>query len=177
MKYIQLLIITLLLISSTAISQSTKSTETSFEEISKNLNKQTPLTIPFIKKWIPKFLGDFELSYSSVGEKLEDTNITSNATIHYKKGDKTIEISLVDCAQNPKAIEMSLFAFAMDKQLGENTYVKKPFNYIYQHKIDEGFTQVLIEKEYRFILDISGINMQPEELLNYLEKLPLNELK
>jgi hypothetical protein len=144
-------------------------------QTAKRLHNLTPLTKKQFEKWAPNKLGDLSVTTKEHGNPPEGQKNKNNIHLIYANEAQKREIDLyvVDCAKSPDDMEMINFAYAMEND-GKDDKQKKP--YITQYDKKENTTQLLYKVEDRITVSASGVNMNSEELWDYIKKLKTEKL-
>ena len=141
----------------------------------KRLDHLTPLTKKQFEKWVPNTLGDLSLKTKEYGNPPKGQNNKNNIHLIYSNEtlQKELELYAIDSAKNPKDMEKINFAYAMENK-GKEAKDIKP--YIAQYDERERIAQVWNKVQERIIVTASGVNITPEELWNYIQKLQIEKL-
>jgi len=142
----------------------------------KKLFYTTPITKEVFTNWAPKKLVDLPLTSIEYGNPPK--NETNKNNIHlvfsneHQKRD--IEIYVIDCAENAIDLLMTNNVYAMEVEYGENKDKRKP--YVAQYNEEENTTKLLYKVNDRIVVNATGLNIKPEELWNYIQKLEVKKL-
>ncbi|AUC80912.1 hypothetical protein [Lacinutrix sp. Bg11-31] len=144
-------------------------------EVAKKLYNLTPITKTKFEKWVPNKLGDLSITTKVHGKPpIGQSNKNNMHLVYTNKVEKReIDIYVVDCAKNPDDIGMIDFAYAMENK-GKDEKDIKP--YIAQYSEEKKATQLLYKVEDRIIVNASGVNINAEELWDYIKKLNVEKL-
>jgi len=144
-------------------------------QIAKKLDKLTPITKVQFEKWTPNKLGDLSLTTNEHGNPPRGMKNKNN--IHLIYTDKTqkrkIDLYVVDCAKSPDDMEMINFSYAMENR-GKDEKDIKP--YITQYSERQKATSLMYRVEDRIFVTASGVNINGEDLWDYIQKLKVEEL-
>jgi len=143
-----------------------------------------PIAKEKYENWLPKKLGNFRRTSFEIGKELERLPTTNNINMIFEKGQKTIELTIVDCAADKKTANMFTL---MEDMASRDWRDKTETGYKSAAKIDD--TRVMTEfneKETkttlnynandRFLVGAEAIGSTPEELWEYLKTLQLEVL-
>ncbi len=144
-------------------------------QTAKILDKLTPITKKQFEKWVPNKLGDLLVTTKEHGNPPAGQKNKNNIHIVYanKNQKKEIDLYVVDCAKSPDDMEMINFAYAMEND-GKDKKDIKP--YITQYKEQENTTQLLYKVEDRILVNASAVNINAEDLWEYIKKLKVEKL-
>ena len=147
------------------------------EEIqtAKKLDNFTPITKDQFIKWAPNKLGDLAVTINEHG--MPPRGLKNKNTIHLIYANKTqkkeIDLYVVDCAKSPDDLEMINFAYAMENR-GKDEKDIKP--YVAQYSEREKAMSLLYKVEDRIFVTASGVNINAEDLWEYIQKLNVEKL-
>ena len=144
-------------------------------QISKRLYSLTPLTKKEFEKWAPKKLGDLSVTTKEYGTLPERRKNKNNMHLIYtdKTQKKEIDLYVIDFAKNPADMEMINFSYAMENQ-GKDEKDIKP--YVTQYSERKKATQFLYKVKDRIVVEASAVNINGEELWEYVQKLNVKKL-
>jgi len=144
-------------------------------QLAKKLHSLTPLTKDQFMKWMPNKLGDLSVTTKEHGTLPDGEENKNNLHLIYADETQKIKIDMyvVDCAKSPQDMEMVNFMYAMAND-GKDKKDIKP--YVAKYKEQENTTQLFYKVEDRITVSASGVNMNPEELWEYIKKLNIKKL-
>ena len=144
-------------------------------QMAKKLHSLIPLTKDQFMKWMPKKLGDLSVTTKEHGNPTNGGKSKNTLHLIYANKDQKREIDLyvVDCAKSPDDIEMINFAYAMENN-GKDEKDRKP--YVAQYNKQENATRLLYKVEDRITVSALGVDMNPEELWDYIKKMNVEKL-
>ena len=144
-------------------------------QVAKRLDKFTPITKEQFEKWAPNKLGDLSVTTSEHGNP--PRGVKNKNTMHLTYVNETqkreIDLYVVDCAKSPDDLEMINFAYAMGND-GKDEKDIKP--YVAQYNERKKATQLMYKVEDRLFVNASGVNINSEELWEYIKKLNVEKL-
>jgi len=148
-------------------------------EIEQQLLKLKPLPKQHYENWLPKKLGNLKRTGYEIGKILERMPTLNNVNLQFEKNDKKIDLTIVDCANNKKAI--SNFTLMQD-MTSRDWKDKTKTGYSEATKLDD--TRVMIDYNEedvktiltyntngRFMIKAEAIHIKPKELWEYLKSL------
>ncbi len=153
-------------------------------EIEQQLIKLKPITKQQYENWLPKKLGKLKRTGYEIGKTIERMPTTNNVNLLFEKGLKTIDLTIVDCADNKDAADVyTLMQSMASKDWKDDTKT----GYRGASKMDDKRVMTdYNEKELkttlnynangRFVIKAEGTNIKPEELWEYLKTLNLEAL-
>lgn len=141
----------------------------------KRLHNLTPIPKEQFEKWIPNKLGDLSVTTKEYGTLPERRKNKNNIHLTYtdETQKKEIDLYVVDCAKSPDDMEMANFSYAMENR-GKDKKDIKP--YIAQFSERKNATQFMYKVDDRILVEASGININGEELWEYVQKLNVEKL-
>jgi hypothetical protein len=144
-------------------------------QTAKRLYNLTPITKEQFETWVPNKLDDLSLTTNEHGNPPKGRKNKNNIHLIYtnETQKKEIELYVVDCAKNPDDMEMINFAYAMENRAKAEKDIKP---YVAQYSEREKATQLLYKVEDRIFVQASGVNINAEELWEYIKKLNVDKL-
>ena len=145
------------------------------EELEKRqLSLITPISKQQFIKWVPNKLGDLALTTKEHGNPPEGEGNKNTIHLIYtnKTKNKEIDLYVVDCA-NTDDMEMINFSYAMEND-GKDEKDIKP--YIAQYSEEKKATAFLFKVKDRIFVEASGVNINAEDLWEYIQKLNVEKL-
>jgi len=144
-------------------------------ETAKRLYNLTPITREQFEKWVPNKLGDLSVTTQEHGNPPRGRKNKNNMHLIYanESQKKEIDLYVVDCAKSPDDMEMVDFAYAMENRDKDEKDIKP---YVAQYSEEVKATQLLYKVEGRIIVNASGVNINAEELWDYIQKLNVKKL-
>ena len=144
-------------------------------QIAKKLDKLTPITKKQFKKWVPNKLIDLSVTTNEHGNPPKGLKNKNNIHLIYANETQKKEIVLyvVDCAKSPDDMEMINFSYAMENRGKEEKDIKP---YVAQYSERKKATSLLYKVEDRIFVTASGVNINAEDLWEYIKKLKVEKL-
>ena len=144
-------------------------------QIAKKLDKLTPLTKKQFEKWVPNKLDDLSVTLNEHGNPPKGLKNKNNIHLIYanETQKRKIDLYVVDCAKSPDDMEMINFSYAMENRGKEEKDIKP---YVAQYSEREKAMSLLYKVEDRIFVTASGVNMDAEELWDYIKKLKAEKL-
>ena len=144
-------------------------------QTAKRLYNLTPIAKKQFEKWAPNTLGDLKVTTKEHGNPPQGQKNKNNMHLIYanKTEKKEIDLYVIDCAKNPDDLEMINFAYAMENK-GKDEKDIKP--YVAQYSERKKATQLLYKVENRLFVNASGVNINAEDLWDYIKKLKVEKL-
>ncbi|WP_452231864.1 hypothetical protein [Lacinutrix sp. MEBiC02595] len=144
-------------------------------QTAKRLDDLIPIPKKQFEEWVPNKLGDLSVTTKEYGNPPKGQKNKNNMHLIYanETQKKEIEVYVMDCAKSPKDMEMINFAYAMENK-GKEAKDIKP--YISQYKESDKTTQLWYKVKDRIVVTASGVNIESEELWNYIRKLKTEKL-
>ncbi len=144
-------------------------------QTAKKLYNLTPITKKQFEKWAPNKLGDLSVTTKEYGKPPQGQKNKNNIHLIYtnETQKKEIDLYVIDCAKNPDNMNMINFAYAMEND-GKDEKDIKP--YITQYSEREKATQLFYKVEDRIIVNASGVNINAEDLWDYIKNLKTEKL-
>jgi hypothetical protein len=144
-------------------------------QIAKKLYHLTPITKEQFEKWVPNKLGDLSVTTKEYGTLPERRKNKNNMHLIYtdKIQKKEIDLYVIDFAKNPADMEMINFSYAMEND-GKDEKDIKP--YVTQYSERKKATQFLYKVKDRIVVEASAVNINGEELWEYVQKLNVEKL-
>ncbi|MEE9363499.1 MAG: hypothetical protein V3U92_12955 [Cellulophaga sp.] len=140
----------------------------------KKLDNLTPITKQQFEKWAPNKLGDLALTTKEHGNppKGERNKNTIHLIYTSKTKNKEIDLYVVDCAKTGD-MEMINFSYAMENDGKEEKDIKL---YIAQYSERKKATEFLYKVKDRIFVEASAVNINSEDLWEYIQKLNIEKL-
>ncbi len=158
------------------------------EDLQKNIEKLseiTPISKEEIKAWMPEELGDLKRTKYEIGKQMGFAKI-SNVNLEFKTSDnkKGITAKIIDGAGNGASmISMFLMVKNADVDSEDQTGYERTETFDNQRVLVKYYNPKYGNKsnlnyllDDRFLIEVKGWNMKPDELWNYLKKLKLEKL-
>lgn len=144
-------------------------------QVLKKLYNLIPITQEQFETWAPNKLGDLSITTKEYGNPPKGRKNKNNIHLIYANESQKKEIDLyaVDFSKNPGDAEMIDFAYAMEND-GKDEKDIKP--YVAQYSEREKVTKLLYKFGDRMFVEASGVNINAEELWEYIKKLEIEEL-
>ncbi|MBT2162822.1 hypothetical protein [Zobellia barbeyronii] len=153
-------------------------------EIEQRLIKTKPITSQQYESWIPKKLGNLKRTNYEIGKTIERMPTKNNVYLLFEKGDKKIEVTIVDCADHKKAASMYTLMEGMASREWKD---KTKTGYKSASKMDdkrvitdydqkEAKTLITYNSNQRFTVKAEATSLTPEELWEQLKTLNLKAL-
>ena len=144
-------------------------------QVLKKLYNLIPITQEQFETWAPNKLGDLSIITKEYGNPPKGRKNKNNIHLIYANQSQKKEIDLyaVDFSKNPGDAEMIDFAYAMEND-GKDEKDIKP--YVAQYSEREKVTKLLYKFGDRMFVEASGVNINAEELWEYIKKLEIEEL-
>ena len=143
-----------------------------------------PIAKEKYENWLPKKLGNLKRASFEIGKELERLPTTNNINMIFEKGQKTIDLTIVDCAANKEAA--SVFTLMEDMASrdwrDENETGYKSASKIGDKRVitdydqKEAKTLITYNSNQRFTVKAEATNLTPEELWEQLKALDLETL-
>ena len=144
-------------------------------QTAKRLYNVTPLTKEQFEKWAPNKLSDLRVTTKEHGNTPKGQKNKNNIHLTYtnKTQEREIDLYVVDCAMNPDDLEMINFAYAMQNNDKDEKDMKP---YVAKYSEQTKATQLLFKVEDRLFVNASGVNINAEELWDYIKNLNVENL-
>ena len=144
-------------------------------QVLKKLYNFIPITQEQFETWAPNKLGDLSIITKEYGNPPKGRKNKNNIHLIYgnQSQKKEIDLYAVDFSKNPGDAEMIDFAYAMEND-GKDEKDIKP--YVAQYSEREKVTKLLYKFGDRMFVEASGVNINAEELWEYIKKLEIEEL-
>lgn len=153
-------------------------------EIEHQLVMLKPITKEHYESWLPKKLGNLKRTGYEIGKTLERMPSLNNVNMLFEKGSKTIDLTIVDCADNKDAASM----YTLMKEMASRDWNDKTkTGYLSAAKMDdkrvmtdyneeEAKTTVSYNANKRFLIKAEATNVEPKELWKHLKTLNFETL-
>lgn len=134
-----------------------------------------PISKDKFEKWAPNKLSDLSLTLKEHGNPPSGQENKNNIHLIYanETQEKKMELYVVDCAENPRDMEMIDFSYAMENDGKDEKDIKA---YITQYDDQKKVTMLLYKVSDRLFVNATGANIEAEELWGYVQNLNVENL-